>query len=162
MGVDFGRGRGRSGRVRHLCQLAGTEAPEMSGLPDMSLAVVGARHKNADGSSREAEIEDCKPGEPVLLLPEPDNEFDRHAIAVFSCRDVQIGYLSAERAQRIGTLMVSNDVVAVFQRPADDAAWIRVSFDGGSPVLTDAMILGPEEVVGAAPDFYPDEGWPED
>jgi HIRAN domain. len=137
----------------------------VNALPDMSLAVVGARHKNADGSSREAEIEVCEPGEPVFLLPEPDNEFDRHAIAVFSCRDVQIGYVSAERAPRIGTLIGANDVVAVFQRPGDGCAWIRVSFDGRTPVLTDAMILGPAEAaekIGAEPDFYPDEVWPDD
>lgn len=133
----------------------------MSVFPEMSLAVVGARHKNADGSSRQAEIEICEPGEPVWLWPEPENAFDRRAVAVFSCRNVQIGYLSAERAPRIGALMAGNEVVAVFQRALDAGAWIRVSFNGETPVLTDAMILGPELAVGAEPGFYPDEVWPD-
>jgi hypothetical protein len=134
----------------------------------MSLAVVGAKHKNADGSDRELEIEACAPGEPVELVPEPENEHDPHAIAVFSERGVQLGYISAERAPRIGSFMAEHDIIAVFQRPSEFGAWIRASFDGEPPVLTPAMLIAKDEEPPSwgeqhgEPDFYPDEIWPDD
>lgn len=134
----------------------------------MSLAVDGAKHKNADGSNRELEIEACTPGELVELLLEPENEFDKHAIAVFSERGVQLGYLSAERAPRIGGFMTEHEVIAVFQRVSEFGAWIRVSFDGVPPVLTPTMLIAKDEEPSSwgeqqgEPDFYPDEIWPDD
>ncbi|MEE4451479.1 HIRAN domain-containing protein [Novosphingobium resinovorum] len=132
----------------------------------MSLAVVGVAFPNADGSNRQFEIMLCHAGEMVRLVPEPTNKKDRHAIAVFSTRGVQIGYVNAERAPRVGALLASYDAQAVFQRVADFGAWIRVSFDGQAPALTDAMLVEPEEPDIAPPDpepdFYPDEIWPDD
>jgi len=133
----------------------------------MSLAVVGAAFPSADGSNRQFEILLCTPGEAVELLPEPKNKFDEHAVAVYSCRNVQIGYLSAERASRIGTLLGEHEVHAVFQRKADFGAWIRVSFDGSTPKLTDAMLLASDSLGSAIQDeddtgFYPDECWDDD
>ncbi len=99
------------------------------------------------------------------LRPEPKNKHDPHAIAVLSCRGVQIGYLSAERAPRIGGMLREREVQAVFQRQAAFGAWIRVAFDGDAPVLTDAMLVdhGGDEFshVDAEPDFYPDEEYPD-
>lgn len=133
----------------------------MSASPmPMSLAVVGAAHLNADKSNRQFEILLCAPGEPIELRPEPKNEHDPHAIAVFSCRGVQIGYLSAERAPRIGAMMREHEVQAVFQRKAEFGAWIRVGF-GEAPVVTDAMLVnydGEAEELDHDPYFYPDEG----
>lgn len=134
-------------------------------LPAMSLAVVGAAFPSADGSNRQFEILLCKPGEPIELVPEPKNKFDEHAIAVYSCRAIQIGYLSAERATRIGALLAEHEVHAVFQRRADFGAWIRVAFDGSVPALTEAMLIEKQEehtiAEIAGPDFYPDESWDE-
>lgn len=134
-------------------------------LPAISLAVVGAAHRNEDGTDREAEIAVCEPGEPIHLIPEPENRFDRHAIAVYSCRGVQIGYISAERAPRIGALLESEDVQSVFQRPTSFGAWIRVAFDGQVPALLPAMLEegdGPTGHSDVEKDFYPDEVWPDD
>lgn len=135
-------------------------------LPATSFAVVGGAHKNADGTDRMAEIYQCEPGELVNLYPEPENPHDRHAIAVFSCRGVQIGYISAERAPRLGSLLASREVQAVFQRATSFGAYLRAAFDGEVPVLTDAMLEDHDEPKAAPghsePDFYPDEVWPED
>lgn len=139
----------------------------MSQSPPLSLAVVGAAHLNADGSNRQFEILLCEPGDPIELVPEPKNKFDEHAIAVFTATGAQIGYLSAERAPWIGARLKECDVVAVFQRQAEFGAWIRVTFDGSTPVLTPAMLIAKDEEptwgdqVGE-PDFYPDEIWPDD
>lgn len=132
----------------------------------MSIAVVGAAHRNADGSDRALEIDQCIAGEPVALVPEPENKFDPYAIAVFSSRGIQIGYVSAERARRLTILMGQAEVQAVFQRAFHFGAWIRIAFDGEVPTLTDAMLHAADEPADQAardePDFYPDEIWPDD
>ena len=62
---------------------------------ELSLAVVGISHPNANGSNRRFEAMLCVPGESVELRPEPKNKHDSNAVAVFSARGVQIGYLTA-------------------------------------------------------------------
>ena len=104
--------------------------------PEFSLAVVGAAHPNADGSDRRFEILLCTPGEPVGLRPEPTNSADPNAIAVFSSRGVQIGYLTAERAPWIGSKLASGiEVRAVFQSKTDYGALIRANLEGEVPKL---------------------------
>lgn len=67
-------------------------------MRQLSLHVVGAGHPNRRGGDRRFEILLCVPGEPVHLVLEPKNPADPQAVAVFSGRGVQIGYLTAERA----------------------------------------------------------------
>lgn len=125
-------------------------------LAAVSLAVVGAPHV----PERKFEILLCDPGEPVQLVPEPKNKHDENAIAVFSARGVQIGYLAAERAPRIGQLIrQGTDVVAIFQRASSFGALIRVGFDGAAPALPRAQESEPIE-----PDdgWFPDEVWPDE
>lgn len=124
-----------------------------------SLEVVGAQHPNADGSDRRFFIKLCLPGEPVELRPEPKNPHDEQAIAVFSERGGQLGYLSADRAPRIGQLMKQGvEVRAIFQAPGGRGAWIRVAFAGEEPVLPKVREpVAPEEA-----EFWPDPEWEED
>lgn len=129
-------------------------------LASITLAVVGAPFANADGSNRKFEIMLCKPGELVELRPEPKNKKDPRAVAVFSCRGVQLGYLSAERAGRIGSIIRSErEVQAVFQDESHFGAWIRVAFDGQQPIVAANRGPPPQE-----PDtgWFPDEIWPEE
>lgn len=123
----------------------------------LSLAVVGAPYPNKRGPTRRFEIEVCKPGDPILLQPEPENPADEHAIAVFSERDVQLGYLASERAVYIGKMMRDgHDIVAVFQHATSWGAWIRVGFDGESPELPPAP-----QPVSDDQGFWPDEIFPD-
>lgn len=129
-------------------------------LPAMSLAVVGAPFPNKDGSDRRFEVALCRPGELVELRPEPKNRHDQLAVAVFSERDVQLGYLSAERCGRIGKLIREGRVVkAIFQADSSFGAWIRVAFDGEEPKLPD------DEGASVADEprdgWFPDEIWPD-
>lgn len=104
--------------------------------PALSLAVVGADHLNKRGPTRRFEIALCLPGEPVELRPEPKNPADENAIAVFSERGVQIGYLTAERAPLIKAMLGRGDEVrAIFQEAVSYGAVIRASFDGEVPTL---------------------------
>nr|AJW29419.1 hypothetical protein plasmid201_231 [Sphingomonas sp. NS2] len=76
------------------------------------------------------------PGDAISLLPEPANRLDSSAVAVFSFRGFQIGYLSAERCGWIGAkIQQGQDVRAIFQAPTNDGAIIRVHLDGGTPTL---------------------------
>lgn len=102
----------------------------------LSLAIVGLPYPNNRGPGRRFEAELCSPGEPVGLRPEPHNKHDRWAVAVFSCRGVQIGYINAEKAAWIGGMIrEGREVTAIFQGLTGNVAWCRVAFDGEQPVL---------------------------
>ena len=132
--------------------------------PDMSLAVVGALHENKDRSNRLFEIALCEPGEAIELVPEPDNKFDPSAIAVFSARGTQIGYLSAERCGWIGSRMAQgDDIRAVFQEGNPGGAVIRVGFSGEAPVLpVKRQSEAPVQAIDDDSGFYPDYIPPDD
>ena len=133
---------------------------------ELSLAVVGIDHPNADKTNRRMELILTKPGDPVELRLEPKNKHDPHAIAVISPRGLQVGYLTAERAPYIGArIRDGQEFEAVFQGLDTTAGYIRVRFGGGSPTLPDARtdqfaegdIPFPLDDSG----FYPDEDGPE-
>ncbi len=100
----------------------------------------------------------CAPGEPVELRPEPNNPADEHAIAVYSCRGIQIGYIRSERAPWIGKLMREREVAAVFHYQTEHGAVIRAAFDGEQPSLEG--LPGPSDAA-VEPDFWPDPEWPD-
>lgn len=122
-----------------------------------SLAIVGIDYPNRRGPGRRFELEICKPGEPIELRPEPDNQFDEHAIAVFSCRGIQLGYLPSERAVLIGTLWRQGHATdAIFQSLGARVGWIRLAFDGEQPTLPPAPSNEPPP---GADGFWPDPIW---
>jgi hypothetical protein len=126
-------------------------------MQQASLAIVGIDYPNKRGPGRRFELEMCSPGEPIELLPEPKNPYDEHAIAVISCRGVQLGYLKSERAVWVGTLVrQGHSVRAVFQGSTATAGWVRIAWDGDEPVLP----AQPSKVT--ASEFYPDPIWPDD
>jgi len=87
------------------------------GWNDFSLPAVGEWFDNEDGTSRQAELALCAPGEQVHLVREPENPHDRMAVAVFSCRGVRVGYLRRDRAVWIGSKMDRGyDVRAIVER----------------------------------------------
>lgn len=132
----------------------------MAHLP-LSLTVVGATFPNKRRQpARRFEIALCAPGEPIELRPEPKNPHDPHAIAVFSTRGVQLGYVTAERAPLIGRRLAECDVVAVFQQATAWGAIVRVGFDGTVPAIP---ALAAHPVSGdAEPDWFPDEMPPDE
>lgn len=135
-------------------------------LLPISLQIKGIPHPNADGSNRQFEVMTCMPGEPAELRLEPKNRHDPLAIAIYSARGTQVGYVSAERCGRIGQIIrQGREVLAIFQGMSSAGAWIRVAFDGEAPVLPPHAATNPQDEVKepvADPDFYPDEVWPDD
>lgn len=63
--------------------------------------ITGVKHDNPDGSSRAKALAECEEFHRLSLIPEPDNPYDRHAIAIYTEADVQVGYLEAVQAQDI-------------------------------------------------------------
>ena len=119
----------------------------------LSLAVVGAAYPNRKGPGRRFELAMCQPGDPVELIPEPKNPADPLAVAVFSNRGVQIGYLTAERCGWIGSMIRNgSDITAIFQSQTQNGAIIRVGFDGEEPILPPAR----PKIEQADDDFWPD------
>jgi hypothetical protein len=121
-------------------------------MKELTLAVVGIDYPNPDKSSRRFELLQCDPGEPVMLRPEPRNRHDPRAVGVWSARDVQIGYLAAERAGWIGRRLAEEEAQAIFQQLAGPVAYVRVRFGGEAPTLP------PPRAAAAMPedDFIPD------
>lgn len=58
-----------------------------------ALKVSGVTHFNKDGTNRQDLLKKCKAGQKVKLVREPDNPYDKFAIAVFTEEGQQIGYL---------------------------------------------------------------------
>ncbi|UCB47954.1 MAG: HIRAN domain-containing protein [Deltaproteobacteria bacterium] len=81
--------------------------------------VMGVTFANADGSSRQEIIRNCKQGDELILLREPNNRYDIHAIKVCAFKKPgflrrwlrrkpvlsQLGYLSKYVASRVVPLM---------------------------------------------------------
>jgi hypothetical protein len=113
--------------------------------------VVGINYPNKRGVQRRFEVELCKAGEPLELRPEPGNKADPQAVAVYSVRGVQIGYLPAERCARISALLgQGREVKALYQGHDEHRAWARIAYDGDTPILPPERLIEPE------PDFWPD------
>ncbi|KQM61874.1 MULTISPECIES: HIRAN domain-containing protein [unclassified Sphingomonas] len=123
-------------------------------MRELSLHVVGADFPNRGGGNRRFEILLCTPGEAAVLVPEPRNPVDPHAVMVVSARGVQIGYLTADRAAWIGAMLrQGRAVAALFQQATPMGAAIRVAFDGAVPVLPGVQVVDVEP----EPDFWPDD-----
>lgn len=113
------------------------------GWNDFSLPVCGERFDNEDGSSRQDELRQCRPGELITLMREPENPHDHMAVAVYSCRGVQVGYLGRERACWIGSKMDRGYLVAAIVHRVRGARLpgatlglvLRLNMDGEEPEL---------------------------
>lgn len=132
----------------------------------LSLAIVGADHANAKGQpARRFDLALCLPGEPVELRPEPNNPADEWAVAVYSARGVQLGYVPSQRAPLVRKWMAEGrEIAAVFQARAAFGGWLRIGLDGEVPEVDPHP---PEPIVrerardGADddPGFWPDEAY---
>jgi hypothetical protein len=107
-------------------------------VAQLSLIIVGADHPNKDGSNRRSEILWSALGEEVHLVPDPKNPVDPQAVAVFSARGVQIGYVRGVQCQLIRTYLSRGRITgAIFQDVHEEGAAIRLGLDGELPSLPD-------------------------
>jgi hypothetical protein len=68
---------------------------EVSGEATFSVSLAGVTHANANGTSRQDLLAECRAGEVVELRREPDNPHDRCAVAVHRLDGTQLGYVPA-------------------------------------------------------------------
>jgi hypothetical protein len=90
-------------------------------------------------SDRRRECMLCASGDLVELRHKPRNPYDENAVAVWSERGVQLGYVCAKRALLIGKRMKEDDATTVFQPMHGNGANIRIRFGGGLPTLPDLV-----------------------
>jgi hypothetical protein len=123
----------------------------------ISIFLAGASYPNERGPSRRFEIAICQPGEAVELRPEPNNPADARAIAIYSQRNVKMGYVPAERAALIGTYLRRGRITdAQFQCATKAGGYIRLALDGA------LIVLPPPADENTPSEFWPDFIPPDD
>jgi hypothetical protein len=85
--------------------------------------VYGVSFANADGSKRQQIAERCRPGDPLMLVREPDNPHDPWAIAVRTQAGAQLGYIGYHLSRRLAAEMDAHRRIT--------AEIVRVSGGGG-------------------------------
>lgn len=125
----------------------------------ITLPIVGTqfRNKNPKEPTRQFALELCEPGEPVRLRADPANPHDEHAIEVRNARDMMMGYIPANRSVYVGMQIRRGAVAAIFQGRGASGGFVRIAFDGETPVL-------PPSPADQSPtqDWWPDEEYPDD
>ncbi|WP_263366882.1 HIRAN domain-containing protein [Edaphobacter bradus] len=89
---------------QHAHDLAFKEALEKKyGPTDKSFhtKIAGVSHKNEDGTRRRRILEDCKVGDMLTLIHEPDNPYDPNALAICTDDGCQLGYIERRLAGEI-------------------------------------------------------------
>ena len=66
-------------------------------------AVSGEAQVNRDGSRRQRIIRGCRVGDELLLVREPKNPYDENAVALFTLRRQQVGYIPMEVSQAVAS-----------------------------------------------------------
>lgn len=89
-----------------------------------SSQVVGLSHSNKYGRDRMAFLNHLTRGTKLLLVPEPDNPYDRNAVLVYMEGDVEndLGYLYSSAAKKICRMIecgatFSAEVYYVYRKP---------------------------------------------
>jgi hypothetical protein len=138
--VAFGAGLGglylllRVSQKRPAEQTRSVDQPQPSTKPrHFFLQVHGIYHRNADGSSRQKIIRSCRPGDPLILLPEPANKYDPDAIKVCRPDGAQLGYVPGGHSSKLSneleigwTFRVTVDEVFAADRPGQVGCRIRL------------------------------------
>lgn len=106
----------------------------------------------------------CQPGEVIELRPEPKNPADPSAVAVYSARGIQIGYIRADRCPLIHSAIRRSGVSAIFQNADSCGCVIRAHLDGTVPVLPTprkSNPAGPPKIIDQDACWRPDDERPD-
>ncbi|MGE3909726.1 MAG: HIRAN domain-containing protein, partial [Chloroflexota bacterium] len=63
--------------------------------------VAGEAQVNTDGMRRQRIIKACEVGDELALVREPNNPYDRDAVAIYTLSGQQVGYIPAEIASAV-------------------------------------------------------------
>ncbi len=67
------------------------------------------------------QYEALKPGEALMLKAEPDNKYDKHAIAIYKGGD-KIGFIPAQEAEALGETLSLSPLIAVITKTGMDGS----------------------------------------
>lgn len=120
------------------------------GWNDFSLPACGEFFDNPDGTSRQLELAECRVGEKLELIREPDNPHDPRAVAIFTQRGIRVGYIRSTRAGWIGSKIDRGyDVRAIIERirgrdieGSTLGLLMRINMDGEEPELPRRPLSG--------------------
>lgn len=124
----------RASQKRPAEKTRSVDRPQPSTEPrHFFLQVHGIYHRNADGSSRQKIIRSCGPGDPLVLVPEPENKYDPDAIKVCRPDGTQLGYVPSGHSSKLSnelaigwTFRVTADQVFAADRPGHVGCRIRL------------------------------------
>ena len=87
--------------------------------------VYGISFRNADGTRRQQVAEKCSPGDPLVLVREPENPYDDLAVAVHTVGNAQLGYLGGHLAHQVTDALESGRRVsaAIINVTGGDGPW---------------------------------------
>lgn len=88
------------------------------------VGVRGESHSNDDGTSRQDIIHRMRANEPVQLIADPTNKFDRWAVKVLTQSGEQIGWLPSD-ARDAGTLLKGEPMQAVVHAVRGGTTWLK-------------------------------------
>lgn len=97
------------------------------GSKKIAVIVVGWQYRNGDGQLRQKIIPKLKKGLPVWLRREPENEWDRNAVAVYASIG-QVGYVPRDVATVLAKVLdggasVDAEILQV-ERKKGEKAWV--------------------------------------
>jgi hypothetical protein len=136
-------------------------------VKEFTIAIVGIDYPNEDRAktNRRSELLLLPIGAVLALVPEPKNPHDRWAVAAFSPSGIQVGYVTAERAQWIGgKIREGIEVNAIYQGVFGSAGYARVRVGDGMPTLPPVAFapgFGDERDPADGDGFWPDDDGPE-
>lgn len=109
--------------------LALIQGGDLSLLPFARELVVLECHIAGTSYLELEEVEpDLKVGDRFFLIREPDNEFDRFAVAIYSSSKIKLGYLPKGRNETIARLLDAGKMIfasLVFKSWEDE--WLKLS-----------------------------------
>ena len=73
--------------------------------------IAGVSHANPDGTERQDIIKNCKVGEVLLLLLDPDNPVSKTAVKVSRVSGEQLGYLPSRLGGEVYRLLIKDQPV---------------------------------------------------
>ena len=96
------------------------------------MALISSRVVGVSFGTRQAVINELAAGDTVWLVKEPDNQYDKHAVAVETAEGESVGYLSRETAAAVCFLLKEQKteakVQSVGRSPASGLLGLCVSY----------------------------------
>ena len=93
-------------------------------MREIRTKVRGISHRNGDGTRRQKIVRQCRCGQQLRLIREPDNRYDQNAIAVYVGHS-QLGYVSRDLASDLAPIIDDGGSAAAEVLQVTGGGWFR-------------------------------------